>query len=195
MRLAVSKSPCLKGSSTPAYKGAWRGHHDGIGADTIWSPRLSPMRVLPGNPPWAYLRIRHKLLRPVSAMGFPATGPPGRQYAIPPQWATLACWFRTTSLVYPFGISPTGAVVKLASINLQKLVLSPTGSINLGFILREDLLLCSSYLPLGVPNWAVIYTPSWTWIVSYEVLGDSDSLSETNTCRMENHRGKTTKAS
>jgi hypothetical protein len=40
------------------------------------------------------------------------------------------------------------------------LVLSPTGSINLGFILREDLLLCSSYLPLGVPNWAVIYTPS-----------------------------------
>jgi hypothetical protein len=40
------------------------------------------------------------------------------------------------------------------------LVLSPTGSINLGFILREDLLLCSSYLPLGVPNWAVNYTPS-----------------------------------
>jgi hypothetical protein len=54
----------------------------------------------------------------------------------------------------------SGAVVKLASINLRKLVLSPTGSINLGFILREDLLLCSSYLPLGVPNWADIYTPS-----------------------------------
>jgi hypothetical protein len=36
------------------------------------------------------------------------------------------------------------AVTKLASINLQKLVLSPTGSINLGLILREDLLLCSS---------------------------------------------------
>jgi hypothetical protein len=52
------------------------------------------------------------------------------------------------------------AVAKLASINLQKLVLSPTGSINLGFILMEDLLLCSSYLPLGVPNWANIYTPS-----------------------------------
>jgi hypothetical protein len=34
--------------------------------------------------------------------------------------------------------------MKLASINLRKLVLSPTGSINLGFILREDLLLCSS---------------------------------------------------
>jgi hypothetical protein len=55
-----------------------------------------------------------------------------------------------------------GAVAKLASINLRKLVLSPTSSINLGFILREDLLLCSSYLPLGVPNWAVIYTPSTT---------------------------------
>jgi hypothetical protein len=54
----------------------------------------------------------------------------------------------------------SGAIAKLASINLRKLVLSPTGSINLGFILREDLLLCSSYLPLGVPNWAVIYTPS-----------------------------------
>jgi hypothetical protein len=40
------------------------------------------------------------------------------------------------------------------------LVLSPTGSINLGFILREDLLLCSSYLSLVVPNWVVIYTPS-----------------------------------
>jgi hypothetical protein len=54
----------------------------------------------------------------------------------------------------------SGAIAKLASINLRKLVLSPTGSINLGFILWEDLLLCLSYLPLGVPNWAVIYTPS-----------------------------------
>jgi hypothetical protein len=54
----------------------------------------------------------------------------------------------------------SGAVAKLASINLWKLVLSPTSSINLGFILREDLLLCLSYLPLGVSNWAVIYTPS-----------------------------------
>jgi hypothetical protein len=32
--------------------------------------------------------------------------------------------------------------------------------INLGFILKKDLLPCSSYLPLGVPNWADIYTPS-----------------------------------
>jgi hypothetical protein len=30
-------------------------------------------------------------------------------------------------------------------------------SINLGFLLRENLLLCSSYLSLGVPNWTVIY--------------------------------------
>jgi hypothetical protein len=44
------------------------------------------------------------------------------------------------------------AVAKLASINFRKLVLSPTGSINLGFILREDLLLCSSYLLLGFPT-------------------------------------------
>jgi hypothetical protein len=54
----------------------------------------------------------------------------------------------------------SGAVAKLESINLRKLVLSPTGSINPCFILREDLLMCSSYLPLGVPNWAVIYTTS-----------------------------------
>jgi hypothetical protein len=52
----------------------------------------------------------------------------------------------------------SGAVAKPASINLWKLVLSPTGSINLGFILREDL--CSSYLPLGVPNWAANTAPS-----------------------------------
>jgi hypothetical protein len=57
----------------------------------------------------------------------------------------------------------SGAVAKLASINLRKLVLSPTGSINLGFTLREDLLLCSSYPSLGVSNWAVIYkTPKST---------------------------------
>jgi hypothetical protein len=46
----------------------------------------------------------------------------------------------------------SGAIAKLASINLRKLVLSSIGSINLGFILREELLLCSSYLPLEVPN-------------------------------------------
>jgi hypothetical protein len=30
-------------------------------------------------------------------------------------------------------------------------------SINLGFLLRENLLMYSSYLPLGVPNGMVIY--------------------------------------
>jgi hypothetical protein len=28
----------------PAYKGVWHGHHGGTGADTIWSPRLSPIQ-------------------------------------------------------------------------------------------------------------------------------------------------------
>jgi hypothetical protein len=41
---------------------------------------------------------------------------------------------------------------KPASINLQKWFLSPTGRLNLGFILRKTLPLCSSYLLLGVPN-------------------------------------------
>jgi hypothetical protein len=68
----------------------------------------------------------------------------------------------------------SGAVTKLASINLRKLVLSPTGSINLGFILREDLLLCSSYLPPGVPNWADIYTPSTNF--SGTVAGEKEDF-------------------
>jgi hypothetical protein len=111
MRLAVSLcdwpylSLCLKGSSTPAYKGAWRGHHDGTGADTLWSPRLSPMRILQGNPPWACLRIRHELLRPVSAMGFQQLGRPvGNPPYHPdgPSWLAglgLRRWY--TRLVYP----------------------------------------------------------------------------------------------
>jgi hypothetical protein len=53
----------------------------------------------------------------------------------------------------------SGVVAKLASINLRKLVLSPTGSINLGFKLREDLLLCSLYLPLGVPLAEILFLP------------------------------------
>jgi hypothetical protein len=47
----------------------------------------------------------------------------------------------------------SGAVAKSASINLRKLVLSPTGSIKPWFNTDGNLLLCSSYLPLGVPNW------------------------------------------
>jgi hypothetical protein len=43
--------------------------------------------------------------------------------------------------------------LKPASINLQKCFLSPTGSIKPWFHTEGNLLLCSSYLPLGVPNW------------------------------------------
>jgi hypothetical protein len=41
-----------------------------------------------------------------------------------------------------------------ASINLRKWFLSPTGSIKPWFHTEGNLPLCSSYLPLGVPNWA-----------------------------------------
>jgi hypothetical protein len=50
----------------------------------------------------------------------------------------------------------------LAGVSLGKQA-SPSGVwlfpglTNLGFLLRENLLLYSSYLPLGVPNWTVIY--------------------------------------
>jgi hypothetical protein len=52
----------------------------------------------------------------------------------------------------------SGAIAKPASINLRKLVLSPTGSIKPWFHTEENLPLCSSYLPLGVPNWAASTT-------------------------------------
>jgi hypothetical protein len=45
------------------------------------------------------------------------------------------------------------AITKLANINLQKWFLSPTGSIKPWFHTKGKLPLCSSYLPLGVPNW------------------------------------------
>jgi hypothetical protein len=46
----------------------------------------------------------------------------------------------------------SGAVTKLASINLCKLVLSLTGLINLDFILREDLLCAPHTFLLGFPT-------------------------------------------
>jgi hypothetical protein len=52
----------------------------------------------------------------------------------------------------PYKLS--GAVAKLASITFWSIDFF-LDSINLGFLLRENLLLCSSYLPLGVPNWKV----------------------------------------
>jgi hypothetical protein len=48
----------------------------------------------------------------------------------------------------------SGAVAKSASINLRKLFLSPAGLIKPWFHTEGNLPLCSSYLPLGVPNWA-----------------------------------------
>jgi hypothetical protein len=44
----------------------------------------------------------------------------------------------------------SGALPKSSSNNLQKWFFFPTGRLNLGFILRENLLMCSSYLPLRV---------------------------------------------
>jgi hypothetical protein len=66
----------------------------------------------------------------------------------------------------------SGTIVKLASINLWKLVLSPAGSINLDFILREDLLLCSSYLPLGVPNWESLAFTRPRYLLATESMQD-----------------------
>jgi hypothetical protein len=45
-----------------------------------------------------------------------------------------------------------GRPATVSSQQLQKRLSSPTGRFNLGFFLRENLLLCSSHLPLGVPN-------------------------------------------
>jgi hypothetical protein len=55
----------------------------------------------------------------------------------------------------PYKLS--GAVAKLAGITFLSLAFSWI-RLNLGFLLRENSLLYSSNLPLGVPNWTVIYT-------------------------------------
>jgi hypothetical protein len=78
--------------------------------------------------------------------GLPATGPLDRLSAIPPPWATLACWFRTMSLVYLFGISPTVAPGELQDRHLHPLCLIPD----------EVIIHCSSsscilMVDLGVP--------------------------------------------
>jgi hypothetical protein len=49
------------------------------------------------------------------------------------------------------------AVAKLAGITFWSLAFSWI-RLNLGFLLRENSLLYSSNLPLGVPSWTVIYT-------------------------------------
>jgi hypothetical protein len=52
----------------------------------------------------------------------------------------------------PYKLS--GAVAKLAGITFRCLAFSWI-RLNLGFLLRENLLLYSSYLPLGIPNWTM----------------------------------------
>jgi hypothetical protein len=49
-----------------------------------------------------------------------------------------------------------GAVMKLASITFSSLAFSYWTN-KPWFLTEGNLLLCSSYLPLGVPNWTVIY--------------------------------------
>jgi hypothetical protein len=68
----------------------------------------------------------------------------------------------------------SGAIAKPASINLRKLVLSPTGSIKPWFHTKENLLLCASYLPLGVPNWVASTTESRTF--SGAVAGEKEDF-------------------
>jgi hypothetical protein len=43
-------------------------------------------------------------------------------------------------------------------------------TINLGFLLRENSLLYSLNLPLGVPNWTVIYIINTTAAALYQAL-------------------------
>jgi hypothetical protein len=62
------------------------------------------------------------------------------------------CWCQSYAQIGAIN-KLSGAIAKLASINLQKWFLSPTGLIKPWFHSKGNLLLCSSYLPLGVPNW------------------------------------------
>jgi hypothetical protein len=52
------------------------------------------------------------------------------------------------------------SVAKSASINLRKWFLSPTCSIKPWFHTEGNLPLCSSYFPLGVPNWVAKHRQS-----------------------------------
>jgi hypothetical protein len=47
----------------------------------------------------------------------------------------------------------SGVSQSYRALTFGSVVLSPNGSINLGFTTEGNLLLCSLYLPLGVPNW------------------------------------------
>jgi hypothetical protein len=56
------------------------------------------------------------------------------------------CWHRHRAI---------NCLLAPVSNNLQKWFLSPIGRLNFGFILRENLLLCSSYLPLRFSRWVL----------------------------------------
>jgi hypothetical protein len=70
--------------------------------------------------------------------------------------------------VAPYKLS--GAVAKLASITFLSLVLSPTGSIYLGFTTEERLAAVLIIPSLGFPKWSVIYiintAPSTSFLAS-----------------------------
>jgi hypothetical protein len=58
-----------------------------------------------------------------------------------------------TSTTHQYFLAPLPGIVEASEHQPSKGWLSPTGLINLGFTTEGNLLMCSSYLPLGVPNW------------------------------------------
>jgi hypothetical protein len=67
------------------------------------------------------------------------------------------CWCKAT-LRQGYTYKLSGAVAKPVSINLWKLVVSPTGSINLGFILRETCCCAHHTFLLGFPTGCLLRT-------------------------------------
>ena len=62
-------------------------------------------------------------------------------------------------------LTPVVRPAKVSQQHLQKWFLSPTSRLNFGFLLRENLLLCSSYLPLGFSPtvWNLRYVKHHQW--------------------------------
>jgi hypothetical protein len=65
------------------------------------------------------------------------------------------CWWRSSHVNYApaFFWRHCPECREASEHQPSEVWLSPTGSINLGFTTEGNLLLCSSYLPLGVSNW------------------------------------------
>jgi hypothetical protein len=71
----------LRGSSKPSYKGAWLGHHNGSGAVTLWSPRLTHELCLLQQLDPPYVSLLESAIAPAvreSAMGLQQLGRPIR---------------------------------------------------------------------------------------------------------------------